>query len=54
MALVKKNKAGLRAEHIRAELGLLQKEVPRVLKEGLATQALRSTGRKRATTYFAS
>ncbi len=53
VALVSKHKDGLRAEQIRAELGLQAKELPRVLKEGLASRALRSRGQKRATTYFA-
>ena len=53
VTLVSKHKDGLRAEQIRAELGLQAKELPRVLKEGLASRALRSRGQKRATTYFA-
>jgi hypothetical protein len=53
VALVQKHRDGLRAEQIRAELGLQAKELPRVLKEGLASRALRSKGQKRATTYFA-
>ncbi|MGD0677382.1 MAG: hypothetical protein ABSC94_18335 [Polyangiaceae bacterium] len=53
VALVKKHKEGLRAEQIRSELGLQAKELPRVLKEGLAKRALKSKGQKRATTYFA-
>jgi hypothetical protein len=53
VALLKKNRSGLRAEQIRAELGLQAKEMPRVLKEGLSTQKLKSKGQKRATTYFA-
>jgi hypothetical protein len=53
LALVKKNKDGLRAEEIRASLGLESKELPRVLKEGIATRKLRTKGQKRATTYFA-
>jgi hypothetical protein len=53
IALVKKNKDGLRAEQIRANLGLEAKELPRVLKEGIATRRLRTKGQKRATTYFA-
>jgi hypothetical protein len=53
VALVKQHKDGLRAEQIRAELGLQAKELPRVLKEGLSTKMLRSKGQKRATTYFA-
>jgi hypothetical protein len=52
VALVKKNKAGLRAEQIRKELGMEAKEMPRILKEGLAKKVLRSKGQKRATTYF--
>ena len=54
IALVKKNKAGLRAEQIRNELGLQPKEMPRILKEGLEKKALKSKGQKRATTYFAA
>jgi hypothetical protein len=54
VALLKKNRAGLRAEQIRSELGLQAKEMPRVLKEGLSTQKLKSKGQKRATTYFAA
>jgi ribosomal protein L22 len=52
VALVAKHKDGLRAEQIRAELGLQAKELPRVLKEGLTTKRLRCKGQKRATTYF--
>src|SRR5579859_3702199 len=40
VTLVKKTKGGLRAEQIRTELGLQAKELPRVLKEGLATKVL--------------
>jgi hypothetical protein len=53
IAVVKRNKEGLRAEQIRAELGLQAKEMPRILKEGLATKKLKTKGQKRATTYFA-
>jgi hypothetical protein len=53
VALVKKHKAGLRAEQIRVELGLQAKEMPRILKEGLAAKKLSAKGQKRATTYFA-
>lgn len=53
VGLVKKHGDGLRAEQIRAELGMQAKELPRVLKEGLASRKLRSKGQKRATTYFA-
>jgi hypothetical protein len=54
VALVKKNKNGLRAEQIRSELDMQPKEMPRVLKEGLSHKVLRATGQKRATTYFAA
>lgn len=52
IAVVKRNKEGLRAEQIRAELGLQAKEMPRILKEGLGTKKLKTKGQKRATTYF--
>jgi hypothetical protein len=42
---------GLRSEEIRKTFGLDVREVPRVLKEGLARKKLKSRGRKRATTY---
>jgi hypothetical protein len=51
--LVKTHKEGMRAEEIRSKLGLLPKEMPRVLKDGLAAKKLASKGQKRATTYFA-
>jgi hypothetical protein len=51
--LLRASKGGLRAEQIRAALKLDVREIPRVLKEGLATKKLSSKGRKRATTYFA-
>jgi hypothetical protein len=54
VALVKKNKEGLRAEQIRSQLGLQPKEMPRILKEGLDKKVLKSKGQKRATTYFVS
>jgi hypothetical protein len=50
--LVKTQKNGLRAEEIRTKLGLLPKEMPRILKEGISTKKLSSKGQKRATTYF--
>ena len=53
VGLVKKHGEGLRAEQIRAELGMQAKELPRVLKEGLSSRKLKSKGQKRATTYFA-
>ena len=51
--LVSKHPDGLRSETIRTELDLDVREVPRVLKEGLTMGALKSTGQKRATVYFA-
>lgn len=51
VALVKTKKAGLRAEQIKEKLGMDRREVPRVLKEGLAKKKLKAKGRKRATTY---
>jgi hypothetical protein len=51
--LVKTHKDGMRAEEIRSKLGMQSKEMPRILKEGIATKKLMSKGRKRATTYFA-
>jgi hypothetical protein len=53
VGLVKKHKDGLRAEEIRANLGLESKELPRILKEGLSTKSLAKKGQKRATVYFA-
>jgi len=52
--LVRQHKEGLRAEQIRAELKMQSKEMPRVLKEGLAKKQLKTRGQKRATTYFAA
>jgi hypothetical protein len=51
--LVKAQPKGLRAEEIRKKLGLDVREMPRILKEGVAKKKLRTKGRKRATTYFA-
>jgi hypothetical protein len=53
VSLLSSRKNGLRAEQIRAELNLQSKELPRILKEGLARKKLRAVGQKRATTYFA-
>ncbi len=50
--LLKSSPKGLRAEQIRQRLNLLSKELPRPLKEGLATGRLGKSGNKRATTYF--
>jgi hypothetical protein len=52
LTLLKGHKTGLRAEQIRSSLGMRPKEMPRILKEGLATKKLTSKGQKRATTYF--
>ena len=51
--LVAKHPDGLRSETIRTELDLDVREVPRVLKEGIAMGVLKSHGQKRATVYFA-
>jgi len=51
--LVKTHPKGMRAEEIRKTLGLDVREVPRILKEGLAKKKLKSKGQKRATTYYA-
>jgi hypothetical protein len=50
--LVKAKKEGMRAEEIRSAFGMQPKEMPRILKEGIATKKLTSKGRKRATTYL--
>jgi hypothetical protein len=52
--LVKTHKTGMRAEEIRAAFGMQAKEMPRVLKQGVAARKLKTKGRKRATTYFAA
>jgi hypothetical protein len=54
VGLVKKHREGLRAEQIRTELDMQAKEMPRVLKEGLAKKKLKAKGQKRATTYTAA
>jgi len=51
VGLVKRSKAGMRSEEIRKALKLDVREVPRVLREGLAKKALKSKGQKRATVY---
>ncbi|WP_394847349.1 hypothetical protein LZC95_07775 [Pendulispora brunnea] len=53
MNLLKAHAAGLRAEQIRAALGLEAKELPRPLKELLRSKKVKTKGQKRATTYFA-
>jgi hypothetical protein len=49
VSLLKGKKDGLRAEQIRDALKLDRREVPRVLKEGLATKKLKAKGQRRAT-----
>jgi hypothetical protein len=51
--LVKTRKDGMRSEEIRSTLGMQAKEMPRILREGIASNKLTSKGNKRATTYFA-
>jgi hypothetical protein len=51
--LVKTHKEGMRAEELRSKLGMEPKEMPRILKEGIARKKLTTKGQKRATTYFA-
>lgn len=53
VGLLQKSPAGLRAEQIRDQLGLLSKELPRPLADGLKAGRLKKKGEKRATTYFA-
>ena len=43
---------GLRAEQIRAALGLSAKELPRPIAQALSAQQITKSGQKRATTYF--
>jgi hypothetical protein len=52
VSLVKKHDKGLRAEQIRAELGIAKKEWARPLEAALASKRLTKKGEKRATTYF--
>jgi hypothetical protein len=53
VVLVRKHKAGLRAEQIRAQLGIAKREWMRPLEAALASRKLTKKGQKRATTYFA-
>jgi len=50
--LLKGVKDGMRAEDIRHKLGLDVREVPRALKDALASKLISKKGQKRATTYF--
>lgn len=52
VAALKDAPKGLRAEQLRAKLGMTTKEVPRVLQLGLETMRLIKAGNKRATTYL--
>lgn len=52
-ALLAKKPEGLRAEQIRAELGVDAKELPRPLADGVKAGRFSKKGQKRATTYFA-
>jgi hypothetical protein len=45
-------KEGMRAEVIREKLGIERKELPRPLVQALEAGWLKTTGQKRATTYF--
>ena len=45
---------GCAPKEIRKTLGLDVREVPRILKDGLAEKKLKSKGQKRATTYFSA
>jgi hypothetical protein len=51
VAVVAQHSEGLRAEQIKAALGLDTREMPKPLAEGLKTGALKKEGNKRATTY---
>ena len=53
VALLGQNPKGLRAEEIRAKLGLDAKELPRPIADALAAKKISKQGEKRATTYFA-
>jgi hypothetical protein len=54
VALVKRHPKGLRAEQIRAELGIAKREWMRPLETALASKKLTKKGAKRATTYFSA
>ena len=53
VTLLGQNPKGLRAEEIRAKLGLDAKELPRPIADALAAKKISKQGEKRATTYFA-
>ena len=51
-SLLRRSKKGLRSEEVKKHLGLDAREMPRLLKEGLATGAIKIlSGQKRATVY---
>lgn len=52
VTLLSAHPEGLRAEQIKAELGLDTREVPRPINEGINTGVLQKSGQKRATIYF--
>jgi len=52
VSLLTESPGGMRAEEIRRRLGLVAKELPRPLKEGLDSGRIGKSGQKRATTYF--
>jgi hypothetical protein len=52
--LLRGHKDGLRAEQLRKKLGVDKQQMPRILKQGLVTKKLTSTGQRRNTTYFAA
>jgi hypothetical protein len=54
VSLLKGKKAGLRSEQIRDALKLDRRELPRVLRMGLAKKTIRAKGEKRATVYSAN
>lgn len=52
VATLLKQKGPMRAEAIRADLGLQPKEMPRIMKDGIASKAFAIlSGEKRSTTY---
>jgi hypothetical protein len=53
LELLQANPDGLRAEQIRAELGVPRRELPRALAAIVENGSARKQGEKRATTYFA-
>lgn len=54
VALLASHPKGLRAEEIRAKLGLGQKDLPKRIAEALASKRIVKEGERRATRYFAA